>query len=262
MGIKLKNNILSFLLVMLSAAGFTSCGLDTFYMVNPPSLISNAPRADTQSKIDIYTEIITGESSNNHLDSSFSFEGTDIYYRIYANKDTLTSHRTGVDTRNTATNYTGAVSYIINTLKYQRLTTNEGKFEPLIQNNELKNTNDKYVKIRLTDMYAYNELSRDEEYVRQITIKDKNRNGTLIKKYIPLRFDGKYTFNFGHHVYDVNSPLPQSGDEDFESGTVTDNKYYVCLYAFSRGHDVTFAKYYSQLIYLGTFVIDADSGTN
>lgn len=255
MGIKLKNNILSFLLVMLSVAGLTSCGLDTFYVLKAP--ISNHNPAATLSNDDPtknYIDFSTFENQN--LTSDFKFMGTTIYYKIYGSKSTLSSDITAVENKNTDTNY-GASIDLIKSKGYKELRNSnaldEGMLIPATGVN-------KRVKIRLTDYNLESDSNPSSDTVPCILI-DNEDTGTKPKR-AETKNGQNLAFNFGRNGFDTNSPKPESGNNDFDGSTPSDNIYYVNMYAVALGHDVTYKFYYSNLLHLGTIKINSSSENN
>ncbi len=104
---------------------YSSCGLETIVIVAPPTNIFNSQNISTPSD-DYnywYCDFETAESKNDSL-SGADFIGTEIYYRIYKNFATLTSHKNSISGVNTTTNTTAAAKRIIETYHYQTLNTN------------------------------------------------------------------------------------------------------------------------------------------
>jgi len=245
----MKNKKALFIPLVLAAAFFfTTCGLDTTYYINMTGTAVHEPVYTSSDFASNYFEF-TSATKPSEFDSDFKFLGTAVYYRIYADSSTMMSRQSAISAVNTATDYTAAATKMIG-YGYQQLNTSDGNVQPLITAEGVK------VRIRLTNYGAENDSSN--EYRAQITYLNK----------IPRRSIGQTkTFDFGRHGNNKYTPqenydLPAAGDEDFENGTVKDNKYYVDLYAVALGRDTTFTLYYSQVLHLGSIPIDATAENN
>lgn len=232
---------------------FFSCGLDVIIYIEPPKVFINRPEIigeifsiDYENR---YFEFETNESENS---STPEFLGTSIYYKIYNNYSTMVSERTYLENlSNDDETSSRAPTQLIENYKYCLLNNRE----PLISNSK-KN---KDVLIRLTDY----QVTNYQEAVKQ----GQERNAARImigKEFysLPVRVDGKSTFNFGRDG--ENDLIPQDGDIDvkYSSTTTEDGIWYVSMFAVAVGMDTTFTKTYSNILYLGTVVIDANSYDN
>lgn len=156
-----------------------------------------------------------------------------------------------IEAVNNSTNYSAAAERMIG-LDYKELNTANGILGSFAA--------DKHVRIRLTNN-------------KETSPTEINNNAQIevdgINVGIPRRLRGNsYSFDFGRYgkseyadpniIY--NSPT--SNDDDFEDGTVSDNKYYVDMYAVAVGRDTTFKKYYSNVTYLGSITINASLPDN
>ena len=125
---------------------------------------------------------------------------------------------------------------------------------PLVQSRK----KDQKVLIRLTDYYVENYqealLKGEEAQAARIEI-----DGNFYS--LPVRVDGKSTFNFGRDG--ENDLVPTKDDIDVEFTTTTEEGiWYVCMFAVGVGIDETFNDIYSNILYLGTVAIDANSYDN
>ena len=240
----MKKNI--FLLassVLFSLLFLTTCGLDAYYTLNPPPSVVFRPDDNVTSNSQRYFDFYT--ATNSTTDSSFRFLGTAVYYRIYANKTVMDSHRSSISSVNTSSDYSAAAIRMIG-YGYQQLNTSDGSIQPLLSDEGVR------VQIRLTNNQEG--VSDDIGNKAQITHINK----------IPRRALGtSKTFDFGRYedsAYSANKDNytpPASGDEDYEAGDVTSKKYYVNMYAVAVGRDTTYTMYYSNVQPLGYIVIDA-----
>ncbi len=238
---------LHFIFALFALILFSGCGLETYYTLNPPPRAINAP---VYTSVDYTANYFEFESAtNNNSDSSFLFLGTAVYYRIYADSSVMLSRRASISSVNTTSDYSAAALRMIG-YGYQQLNTSDGSVQPLIT------AEGATVRIRLTNYGDANDANND--YRATISVINK----------IPRRTLGNNkTFDFGRRDKSAYGPsenyaLPVSGDEDFESGTVTDNKYYVDMYAVAIGRDTTYTTYYSNVLHLGSVPIDASLENN
>ena len=225
----------------------TTCGLDTYSIVPAPTSVIHEPvytSADYAANYFSFTAPTVGENDVPNL----RFLGTAVYYRIYANSSTMLSRQSSISAVNTASDYSAAATKMIG-YGYQQLNTSLGNVQPLI------NADGGVVTIRLTN-YG-DEDNPNNEYRAQISVLNR----------VPRRAIGTTkTFDFGRNAnpkYNSEyNALPASGDEDFESGTVSDNKYYVDMYAVCLGRDSTYTIFYSNVLHLGSVPIDMTAENN
>lgn len=237
--------------VLLAFILFTTCGLDTYYTLSPPT---GPIHTVDQSNTDPDQNYLSFTSAvNTNPDTSFRFLGTAVYYRIYASVSTMLSHRASISAVNTSSDYSAAANRMIS-YGYQQLYTSDGSIQPLISAEGRK------VEIRLTNNQET--VSTGIGNTAQISI-----DSAFYKT--PRRALGtNKTFDFGR-LGKVGQPLPDEyytapavGDEDFENGTADENKYYVTMYAVAVGRDTTYTTYYSNVLYLGSIVINANNENN
>ncbi len=239
----------SFLFVpfVLAAALFLStCGLDTIPIVPSPTSVTHEP---IYTSADFDSNYFSFTAPTVDTVPELTFLGTAVYYRIYASSATMLSKQSSISSVNTETDSSAAASRMIS-YGYQQLNTSEGEIQPLIDKTG------GLVTIRLTNYGDGNDPNN--EYRAQIS--------PLAK--IPRRSVGtNKTFDFGRHDNNKYTPsenyaLPASGDEDFENGTVENNKYYVDMYAVCVGRDATYTRHFSQVLHLGSVPIDAGAENN
>lgn len=100
----------------VAEALFFSCGLEEIITVNQPSGTYHDPLYTYLNYPDWYCSFSTSES-----EQPGSFVGTEVYYKIYNNSDSLESQRTRIENVNTPTNASAAATMMITTLAYQPL---------------------------------------------------------------------------------------------------------------------------------------------
>lgn len=243
-----KSHFLFAAFVLAAMVFFTTCGLDTFYTVAPPTTVIHEP---VYTSTDFASNYFHFRSAiNSTSDSSFNFLGTAVYYRIYASYSTMLSRQSSISAVNTSSDYSAAAVRLVS-YGYQQLNTSDGSIQPLIAAQGAE------VLIRLSNYGE--EKDQKNEYRAQISAIGKiPRRSVGVGK----SFDfGRYNISKYSSNRDQYAP-PVSGDEDFESGTVENNKYYVDMYAVALGRDTTYTTYYSQVLHLGSIPIDAGAENN
>ncbi len=245
--------------LLLFSLVFTGCGLVNTFTVDGPVSVIHEPSYSSSDYDQNYFEFISALNSNSG-NTEFIFLGTAVYYRIYTNLSTMTSMQSSISAVNTQSNYSAAAERMIS-YGYKELSTSSGSIQPLVSGSALTG---KYVRIRLTN------YQNSPDYKADISISSSNNYSAPIKIYTPRRATGtKYTFDFGRRndsayseTSTISYDLPKSGDEDFESGSVSNNMYYVDMYAVAKGRDNTFTTYYSNVLHLGSVPIDASKSDN
>ena len=249
---KFKKNIsylyLVICLILFNLIFNTSCGLETFYQILSPEIPSGFQLPTFESDVNnrVFKFNTTQKSDNG---GGLSFQGTEIYYKIYADKNHMITERDKLISLSDEAkkNYsTAPADKLILTNGYGYGYTQlfhkvkgEKKSSPwLISGKDLHE-----VEFRLTN------AGKDfkDELQAHIIIDGHNYNE------VPVRYNGK-SFNFNEDKIDSMS----TSEKDIykESTGNKDGKWYVPLFAVSRGHDATYTNYYSNITYLGTVYID------
>lgn len=211
-----------------------SCGLDTFYVIEPPFQIIKQPLYNSTDFNERYFEFYTNETTDI---SGFNFQGTNVYYRIYDSSSKLDSEVSTLNAKaNDVENNSNVANYLIETYKYQSLTYENNTTITLIPNTG----ENKKVKIRLSDYQS--------SYPSEISFSNQ--------QYKPMRsINGNLSFNFGRNG--KNDKKPVADDADFNSSSSSDSKYYVAMFAVGVGTDAAYSPYYSNILYLGAVTIDS-----
>jgi hypothetical protein len=225
--------------------------LDVITYIEPPKDFHHRPEVyDEIFNIDYenrYFEFVTNESEN--IDTP-EFRGTDVYYKIYNNYSKMLSERTYLE--NLSNDDDAGTKPQDELVKRYCLLNNR---EPLISNSK---TN-KNVLIRLTDY----QVSNYQEALKQDQVRNAARIMINNEFYsLPVRVDGKSTFNFGRDGENDNVPKDGDIDVNYDSTTTEEGIWYVCMFAVGVGTEVTLDPVYSNILYLGTVVIDANSYNN
>lgn len=243
-----KRVFLSFLLTGCLILFYISCGLDTFYILPGPSLGDHSkPDYTSADYAENYFDFWTNEAGC----AGVKFNGTDVYYKIYTNTNTLKSQRTALDT--IIENETGIPAETLkDQYKYMplKVANHEGELA-LIPASASKSN--QHVIIRLSDF--------TDIYPAEILVNGHNIYGES-NRVIPLRYvtdDNGNALSFNFSQSDVNT-LPKASQNDVNStgGTSEENVWYVCLYAVTVADDPSYTnKVYSNLLYLGSVKIPA-----
>ncbi len=286
-----KQNILIFFFCMFGCFFCCGCGLETIVIVQPPITSNGSSLYSTTDPLSWFCDFVTEEEKNDSLPGA-DFIGTEVYYRIYKNYSTLSSHKSGISQINTTTNTTAAATRLIETYKYQPL----GMYPE-----------------QSRAVFAYNRGSNTRVYFRLKTVKDStgigyraaisrpygektaryygydDMNGLIFYDYdkaadswttgdappVPVDYKdlrlvvpyrtisvGVRSFDFfdDNETKNTINVEPVEGDIDYEySSTFTadyDNTYFVQLYAVGVALDTnTCANTYSLVLDLGTIPI-------
>ncbi|AEE17139.1 hypothetical protein Trebr_1717 [Treponema brennaborense DSM 12168] len=214
--------------IMLPVCFFLwSCGLDTYYYLEPPIIGSYVEKpVDPENRIfSFYTVQNTGNAD--------VFLGTAVYYKIYNNESLVKSDMASVSSVNLQ--YSDAAMNRLRSLKYSPLASGQIGDEVLI----LKSFGSTSVRIRLFS---------ENDYSATVTI-----GGTDYG--IPLRTPLMKGFSF----YPENdaAPVPAQGDSDvsYSASPTSADTWYVAAYAVSTGMNTELSPVYSQVLPLGYIMI-------
>lgn len=241
-------------LVMCLFAFNISCGLDTFYIIEPPVSNIHQPIYNSIDASDRYFEFWTNESSDME---GFIFLGTEVYYKIYNSSSTMISEVNVLQTLSSDIDKSAtAAEKMINPptnggYGYKALKIAGNDSVPLVAPAD----SNQRVYIRLSDYQAV------EEYSARVLVNGSYLNGSSAKT-IPVRNNSdRNTFNFGRNGPKDKRPL--TDDEDSKlSSSISDTKYYISMFAVGVGRDSTYANIYSNILYLGSICIDSSSYDN
>lgn len=229
------------IIVCLVLFNLLSCGLDTFYVMDQPTQGSQNPIYSSIEENLKYFEFYTNEDWYDPT-AGFKFSGTDVYYRIYNNSDTLVSETSRIQTESDVnSSSSNALTYLIDTYKYSRLKMEGNKKSTLIP----FTGKDRLVTIRLTDF--------DENNKARIAVDNVTQG-------YPLRNSSEaLSFEFARTEENIErNKKPEEGDNDVKFGTFSvtgPNEWYVALFAIAVGRDDTFSEIMSMPVYLGSICI-------
>ncbi len=240
---------LFYILECLFLFNFLSCGLDTFTVIEEPRQVTHLPTYESQYD-EKYFAFQTCESTNASNDK---FKGTSIFYKIYSDREKMTSEAGSLNT-------TGNSSATDAETLIKRYGIKELKIEgyndwPLIE----ETGNDRKIYIRLSNYQEEESLSAQ---IRLDSI--DGTAGTSLGK--PIRNFDDLTFDFGRTSSDSEkNKIPVTGTDDDVSTSTTvtsEGNWYVSLFALGVGMETTYNVIYSNILYLGSVTIDANSFDN
>ena len=240
-----KSNLINFLLagcLILFNLIFvlTSCGLDTYYVIEPP-YVNRETSYSSIEESENYFEFQTREDQ----DSGIKFLGTEVYYKIYDSTSKLSSEYTSINSAaSSETSANQSASRLIETYKFQPLRSSDNPGATILVPVTGTGKN-RTVRIRLSNYF---------DYIAEFTV-DKTRKG------VPVRSIPKNpTFSFKEEM--ISGQLPKGGenaDADYGySTTEAVDAYYVSLFAVSVAQDSTYAWLYSNVVALGSVKISLE----
>lgn len=239
-----KNQILLITLIIVYFFLFLStCGLDTFYVINSPTETIKTPNYVSEEYSDKVFTFYTNE--NNSDLGSFTFLGTDVYYKIYNSSSQMTSDISNLNAlANDSEQSVNSADRMITSYKYQPLEIREDRDRnPLVPKAE----NKQKIEIRLSN---YQDI-----YKAQVII-DGREIGVPVRNNV-----SNSSFDFGRKT--TFDKKPENDDEDvkFSSGS-EEKEWFIALYAVGVGRDNNFTNYYSTILHLGTVKIDSTTEDN
>ena len=195
-----------------------SCGLDIIEYYEPPYVTINPPEPENIDSNQKYILFRTNNSEN----TSISFKGTNVFYKIYNNREDARNDRDRLKSIS-QNDYSGtSAETLITNYKYAMLNNSNilcPKFD----------SDDYYVRIDFTDSNRF-----------ALTI-----NGDEQK---PLRAVENKEFNFDSSYWSYDSE--RDFDVKYNSSSATD-VWYVQFFAASVGLSSTLTEQYSNIVYLG-----------
>ncbi len=240
-----KSNFINFMFagcLILFNIFFIGCGLDTFYVIDSPS-VYHEPLYSSMELPERYFEFSTNEHD---YEGTIKFLGTEVYYKIYNSSSKMNSEVSSINSAaNNETSTNQSANRLIETYKYQTLRhSNDEGANILIPWN--KNTNSRRVEIR---------LANDPEYDAEFTIAN-NTLGYPVRNILGNKVEDK-SFSF-KELSSANLPKGgDNGDADYEYSSTTEEikEYYVSMFAVSVAQDDKYSSVYSTAIYLGSVTI-------
>ena len=235
-----KNQFFSLILagcLILFNLMFLSCGLDTFYVIEAPT-VNHEPTYNSVDQTESYFEFSTTEKDYDGV----KFLGTEVYYKIYDSSSRMNSEYSNISQASSGDASTNqAADRMIINYKYHPLRStgdiNANIFVP-------KDNSNRKVIIRLSNYH--------DEYQAQVLINSADYGK-------PVRdIPNNPSFCFNELSLDK---LPKSDDEDFatSSSSADEKAYYVCMFAVAVAQDATYSRLYSNVVYLGSVKISIES---
>jgi hypothetical protein len=208
---------------------FVSCGLDVFYILEPPVFIRTSVGDDATNRYYIFR---TQEVANMVAEYQDIFLGTEIYYKLYNSRTSLQSDIAGISSSNTANSQNGA-DRMISSSNYQKMMLHNTPQEILIERTGVN----REIELRL---YREGEKTEKEDDIKPYFRIDGVDMG------IPMRYNNK-PFD---DVDEFNG-----SDVDSATGDSRD-KWYINAYAVSTGMNTELQTFYSQVVHLGEIEVD------
>lgn len=218
---------------LLSSALFLSCGIDTIVYLSAKAKVIN--KSDSSFNF-------SGPST-----SEASYQGLNLYYRIYASDTDATTDLNAIASKQGATNAVpGAyvASYLASSsgLKYQRVILVDpvtGAADPIPTFDKDELPADGYIAVSFT--------ASGEPYVEV----NLGAAHTETKRYLLRRAAS----NASGYLSFLTAPV--SGAIDYRSGTVSANMYYVHFFAAAYGLDfVSFSELYGDAEHVGRIALN------
>ena len=248
--IKLLLNIFPLIFVCLFLFLNTGCGLETYVVIDAPINVSHKP-VYTYEFDESYFQFTTREPSSEDAYPGYTFLGTDVYYKIYSSYSTMTSECSALESiASSSTSSSNAPDKLIYSYSFKKLKLSNYYGNVLIPPSE--NYLPQEVEIRLSNYQNSN------AYAARIKI-----DGSTVG--VPLRNnDSELSFDFGRTEDNPKlNKVPVNGDEDVKYTSVSNNgEWYVAMFAIASARDATYTTYYSNILYLGSVTIDANSKDN
>ena len=200
-----------------------SCGLDIIEYYEPPYVTINPPEPENIDSNQKYILFRTNNSEN----TSISFKGTNVFYKIYNNREDARNDRDRLKSIS-QNDYSGTSA------------------ETLI-------TNYKYAMLNNSNILCHKSES-GSDYDVKIDFTDSNRFALIIdvdgkEEQKPLRRaveNKEFNFDSSYWSYDSERDF----DVKYNSSSATD-VWYVQFFAASVGLSSTLTEQYSNIVYLG-----------
>jgi hypothetical protein len=223
-------------LLLLSALSvFSSCGLETYSIIEPPKI--GRITSGTIEAMDRYFSFQT----NGVVAGDVMFQGTTVFYKIYASESVMNTERSSISSANNRYSMEGYNRIIA--LGYQELGSSKQNY-PLIPAGSAA-TN---VVIRLFDEGSYTARIQENDSIPLVS----PAWGRPMRRSTGSGTDRGFNFFASDESVREDNPRPVSGEPDvnyseYQNGT----EWFVNAYAVSLGRETSYANLYSQLLYLG-----------
>ena len=197
-----------------------SCGLDIIEYYEPPYVTINPPEPENIDSNQKYILFKTNNSEN----TSISFKGTNVFYKIYNNREDARNDRDRLKSMSQNDYSSTSANKLIDDYKYAMLNKNNSNI--LCP----KSGSDYDVRIDFTDSNSFALIINGE-------------------KQKPLRAVENYEFNFDSSYWTYENEQ-RDFDVKYNPSSATD-VWYVQFFAASIGLSSTLTEQYSNIVYLG-----------
>ena len=221
-------------LILFNLFLFTACGLDTFYVINAPYRIGHEPTYASIDEAENYFEFYTEEDQ----DEGVIFLGTEVYYKIYTDSSRLNSeHSSIMQLANSENTSNQAADRMIASYRFQPLRSAGHTSQVVLIPDD---NDDRRVKIRLVDYLPFE--------AAQVSV-----SGSIVN--IPVRsIPNNPNFDFYSQSTETR-PKNDDADANISTSSAEPEEYYVSMFAVAVGQDNTYARLYSNVLYLGSVKI-------
>lgn len=214
----------TFILVLCLVFFNLSCGLDIIEYYEPPYVTINPPEPENIDSNQKYILFRTNDSEN----TSISFKGTNVFYKIYNNREDARIDRDKLKSIS-QNDYSGtSAETLITNYKYAMLNNSN------ILCPKSESGSDYDVRIDFTDSNRFALI--------------KNRDGKEEQKPLLRAVENK-EFNFDSSYWTYENEQ-RDFDVKYNSSSATD-VWYVQFFAASVGLSSTLTEQYSNIVYLG-----------
>ena len=201
----------------------TSCGLDTFYYLDPiqSANVANQPEDPSEQFFSFTTASNSGEDI---------FVGTSVYYRLYNSENTMNSNITSINSQNEE--YSDDAMNRLLSLGFQPISLDGSEI---------------IVPAAMGAVPVTLRLFNNGNYNASVMINEEDRG-------VPLRTPNLTGFSF--YPTNSNSPLPKESDGDTSyTQSQSLDSWYIAAYGVSVGRSLELTPVYSQVVYLGNLII-------
>lgn len=207
-----------------------SCGLDVIEYYEPP-IQGFTPQYE---KIDLTERYLTFWTNNSENTSS-SFKGTNVFYKIYNSSSDVESDRSKLITLSENDYTSSIVETMEKTYGYSKLNNSHNLFPKTgLTNYE--------VRIDFTDTDGNYTITYNGNNLTPLRVITDSNNGNV-----------PFLFNFDSSYWQYNSE--RDTDIKYNSNS-TEDKWYVQFFAASVGLSNTYTEQYSNIVYLGCVAFD------
>lgn len=241
--------ILFFLMAVGCLFFGSSCGIEEVIVVEEPTVTYHDPLYSDSDNSYFYCDFSTNDSENEDLGDAFL--GTEVYYKIYNNSNTLVSERSAILAVNTTSSSSSAASRMIDTYTYQPLGTSPQTSDSIFVPSSGVNRRVYFRPVDVPNSFG-------DDLKAAVIIYDSD----VKKGCIPYRYSNDRSFDFFDNDDNDDSDKvdvePVEGDLDYKKSSTSsaDGKYFVQFFAVGVAIDTgSLSRSYSLVLDLGSIPI-------